>query len=134
MRKELKLAYPVLMKKTDDGYYVEIPDFDIATQGSNVAEAMEMARDAIGLMGIDYQDDKKDLPEPYSIKFNEDEFDIETLVDINLAEYRRKLENKSVKKNCTIPYWLNEKAEKEGINFSKLLQEAVAKALGVSLK
>ena len=48
-----KGAYPIILKRTDDGYYVEIPDFDIGTQGDSIAEAMEMARDAIGLMGID---------------------------------------------------------------------------------
>ena len=48
-------AYPIVISKEDDGfYYVEIPDFDIATQGESVPDAMEMARDAIGLMGIDF--------------------------------------------------------------------------------
>ena len=43
-------AYPIVISKEDDGfYYVEIPDFDIATQGESVPDAMEMARDAIGL-------------------------------------------------------------------------------------
>ena len=132
--KGLKRAYPVLMKRTDDGYYVEIPDMGMATQGNDIAEAMEMARDAIGLMGIDYQEDGEAIPEPYSVEFSADGFDISTLVDIDFLEYRKKLENKAVKKNCTIPYWLNEQAEKEGINFSRLLQEALATKLGVSLK
>ena len=48
---EKKGAYPIVLKRTDEGYYVVIPDFDIGTQGSSVAEAMEMARDAIGLKG-----------------------------------------------------------------------------------
>lgn len=132
--KGLKRAYPVLMKRTDDGYYVEIPDMGTATQGNDIAEAMEMARDAIGLMGIDYQEDGEAIPEPYSVEFSVDGFDISTLVDIDFLEYRKKLENKAVKKNCTIPYWLNEQAEKEGINFSRLLQEALATKLGVSLR
>lgn len=132
--KGLKRAYPVFMKRTDDGYYVEIPDMDTATQGNNIAEAIEMARDAIGLMGIDYQGDGEAIPEPYSVEFSADGFDISTLVDIDFLEYQKKLENKAVKKNCTIPYWLNEQAEKEGINFSRLLQEALATKLGVSLR
>ena len=60
-----KGAYPVILKRTDEGYYVEIPDFDSGTQGSTVAEAMEMARDAIGLIGIDLEDGKKEIPKPY---------------------------------------------------------------------
>lgn len=129
-----RLAYPVLMKRTDDGYYIKIPDFDIATQGNDIADGMDMARDAIGLMSIDYQDEKKEIPVPNSVEFDETDFDVKTFVDIDLEEYRKRLENKSVKKNCTIPYWLNERAEVEGINFSRVLQEALAEKLGVSLK
>jgi len=35
-----------------DAYHVSIPDFDIATQGTSIVNAIEMACDAIGLMGI----------------------------------------------------------------------------------
>lgn len=56
--------------------------------------------------------------------------DIVTLVDVDFAEYRKKVDNKAVKKNCTIPYWLNVEAEKAGINYSKVLQEALMNILG----
>lgn len=36
-----KVAYPVILKPDQEGYYVEIPDFDIATEGDTIAEAME---------------------------------------------------------------------------------------------
>ena len=51
--------------------------------------------------------------------------DGQTLVDIDFSEYRRKHDNRMVKKNCTIPYYLNVEAEKRGLNFSRLLQEAL---------
>ena len=60
----MKGAYPVIIRPTNDGYYVDIPDFDSGTQGKTIAESMEMARDAIGLMGIDLEDEKKEIPEP----------------------------------------------------------------------
>ena len=46
-------------------------------------------------------------------------------------EYRRKTDNKMVKKNCTIPNYLNVEAEKRGINFSRVLQEALQEKLGM---
>ncbi len=49
---ETKGAYPIILRPTDNGYYVDIPDFDVGTQGQTIAEAMEMARDVIGLMGL----------------------------------------------------------------------------------
>lgn len=126
-------AYPIVISKEDDGFfYVEIPDFDICTQGESVADAMEMARDAIGIMGIDYLDDGKELPEPNSRKIQFEENDIVTLVDVDFVEYRKKVDNKAVKKNCTIPYWLNVEAERAGINYSRVLQDALMSILGVS--
>jgi len=35
------------------------------------------------------------------------------------------VKNSSVKKNCTLPYSLNEWAEERGINFSRVLQDAL---------
>lgn len=127
-----KGAYPVILKKTQDGYYVEIPDFESGTQGATIAESMEMARDAIGLMGIDMEDDGRDIPEPYSVNFETESDDILTLVDVNFVEYRKKVDNRAVKKNCTIPYWMSVEADKIGVNYSRLLQEAILNLLGIS--
>lgn len=126
-----KGAYPVVLKRTDDGYYVDIPDFDSGTQGKSIADAMEMARDVIGLLGIDLEDDNKELPEPHSKEFETEKDDIVTLVDIDFSEYRRKVDNRAIKKNCTIPYWLSVEADKAGINYSRLLQEAISNTLGI---
>ena len=132
MREERK-AYPIVISKEEDGfYYVSIPDFDIATQGESIADAMELARDAIGIMGIDYLDDGKVLPEPNTKEVESGADDIVTLVDVDFAEYRKKVDNKAVKKNCTIPYWLNVEAEKAGINYSKVLQDAIMRVLGIN--
>lgn len=125
----MKEAYPIIISKEADGYYVAIPDFDIATQGKDIADAMYMARDAIGIMGIDLEDEGKNLPRPYSIQLEKKEKDIVTLVDVDFSEYRKKVDNRAVKKNCTIPYWLNVEAEKAGINFSKALQDALISTL-----
>ena len=126
-----RIAYPIVISKEEDGYFVEIPDFDIATQGEDIADAMAMARDAIGLMGIDMEDDGKQLPVPNSVKFEAGASDIVTLVDVDFVEYRRRVDNKAVKKNCTIPYWLSVEADKAGVNYSRVLQEAIIKLLGV---
>lgn len=128
----MKEAYPIIISEESDGYYVSIPDFNIATQGSSIADSISMARDAIGLMGIDMEDDGKDLPKPGSSNITPNKNDILTLVDVDFVEYRKRVDNRSVKKNCTIPYWLNVEAEKAGINFSKVLQEALQNILKAS--
>lgn len=128
----MKEAYPIIISEESDGYYVSIPDFNIATQGSSIADSISMARDAIGLMGIDMEDDGKDLPKPGSSNITPNKNDIVTLVDVDFIEYRKRVDNRSVKKNCTIPYWLNVEAEKAGIIFSKVLQEALQNILKAS--
>lgn len=125
----MKEAYPVILKRTDDGYYVEIPDFDSGTQGKSIVDAIEMARDAIGLIGIDLQDDGKRIPEPNFRNFETEQGDIVTLVDIDFSEYRKKVDNRSIKKNCTIPYWMSVQADKMGINYSRVLQEGILSIL-----
>ena len=55
---------------------------------------------------------------------------IVTLVDIDLLAYKRQHDRRSVKKTLTIPAWLNERAEAEGINFSAVLREALEEKTG----
>lgn len=138
----MKAAYPTFIARDGKDYLVYVPDMDIYTEGSSVSDAIEMARDAIGLKGIDFEDDGKELPLPsdYEAAINRAKEDTEifdytkgilTLVDVDFTAYRKKVYNKAVKKNCTIPYWMSVEAEKEGINFSKVLQEALEIKLGV---
>ena len=49
----MKNAYPIVMTQGKEFIVVFVPDFNINTQGKDVPDAIEMARDAIGLMGID---------------------------------------------------------------------------------
>lgn len=129
----MKKAYPIILTPDSDGYTVYIPDFNANTQGNDLAEAIEMARDAIGIMGIDMEDDKKALPEPSPIAdFKVNENELVSLVDVDFSEYRRKNEMKVVKKNCTLPSWLCYEAEKANINFSQVLQAALKKELNIT--
>lgn len=130
----MKNSYPIILTPADGGYVVFIPDFQINTEGDSLTEAIEMARDAIGLMGIDMEDDGKPLPAPSTITAlkKENAEDILTLVDVNFAEYRRQHDLHTVKKNCTLPSWLCYEAEKANINFSQILQNALKKKLHIS--
>ena len=55
-----------------------------------------------------------------------------SLVDIDFDIYRRKVDTKTVRRNVTLPNWLNQEAEEAHINVSKVLQEALMAKLGVS--
>lgn len=127
----MKMAYPVIIKDEGNGYLVDIPGFNINTFGSSVYEAVEMARDAIGLAGIDKQDHLEPLPTPLSIA-EVKQISCTALIsfiDVDFSDYRKQLDNQLVRKNCTIPYRLNQKAEDAGINFSEILREGLQEKL-----
>ena len=99
MKNESAAVYPIVLTTAKDGVTVYIPDFNINTEGYSIANAIEMARDAIGIIGIDMQDDGKVLPKPSELKTVKAESnDIVSLVDIDFNEYRRMNENRTVKK------------------------------------
>ncbi len=129
----MKSAYPIILTLSNNEYVVSVPDLNINTQGTSIAEAIEMARDAIGTWGCYEQDEKRAIPSASLINaISHEDDEIVTLVDIDFDEYRRKHENRVVRKNLTIPSWLNEAAERENINFSAVLQAALKEQLHIS--
>lgn len=135
-------AYVTLLTSTHDEkntVLVEVPDLEIITEGYGIEDAIYMARDAIGLSLITREDNNMEIPEPSDINdidvlnsaFIESGNPIKTLVDIDVTEYRRKIDNKSVRRNVTIPNWLNQAAEAQHLNVSRVLQEALMEKLGV---
>lgn len=130
----MKLVYPACFYKEEDGgYSVEIPDLlGCCTQGNTLEEALELAQDAALGWILTAIEDNEEIPTPSDIKdielINEKGFKNLLLLDID--KYTEKYgTKKSVKKTLSIPDWLNVRAEKLGINFSKVLQEALLKII-----
>ena len=129
----MKNSYPIVLIPDEPGFVVYIPDFNINTEGNDITEAIEMARDAIGLMGITWEDDNKPLPSPSNVENVKTEpGEFITFVDVAFSDYRRKNEMRTVKKNCTLPSWLCYEAEKANINFSAVLQAALKRELHIN--
>lgn len=129
----MKYTYPVIFEPAEEGgFIVSVPDISgCFTEGDSMAEAMEMAKDALETMLVHYEDNKKDIPPASDIKSIKTDF-IVSYILADTDEWRRQFDNRAVKKNCTIPAWLNYKAEKASVNFSQVLQDALKKILGVS--
>ena len=128
----MRKAYKIILIPEENqphDYTVFIPDFGTYTEGDSIADALYMARDAIGLMGITMQDDGEAIPEPGTAEYALEPGQTETYVDVDFKEYRKRHDNKKVKKTLSIPSWLNEAAESDGINFSRVLEEALRERL-----
>ncbi|EHD5018710.1 HicB family protein [Listeria monocytogenes] len=109
-------------------FNVTFPDVPEAiTFGSTVPEAIEMAKEALGLAVYN----KTDLPVSSSPDQIKNQEGMVFWINLDLDEYRKKNHPKYVRKNTTIPEWLKEAAEKEDINFSQVLTEALKEKLGV---
>ena len=96
-------VFPVILTPAKCGYVVSVPDLEINTQGSSIANAIFMARDAIGLWGICEQDAMRDIPEPSTTEPAREPDELISWVDINFDEYRRMHDNSTVHFNISLP-------------------------------
>ena len=115
--------YPLIIHE-EDGYWGEFPDVDgCNAQGDTISEIIEDAKGALETHLLSMLMDGETLNKPThpkKIKIDKNSFVTIITADVDLAK-----EDKSVRKNLTIPKWLNDRAEKENLNFSKTLQEAL---------
>lgn len=129
-----KYIYPAIFTKEGEFYTVRFPDLENCyTQGDNLQDAYEMAEDVLCLMLYNLEEEKAKIPaasETFEIKAGENEF--VSLVACDTLEYRQLYDNRAVKKTLTIPAWLNTMSEREGINFSAVLQSALKSELHIT--
>lgn len=143
----MKVTYPVIFTDVENNILIEVPDLNILTEAndegkekSSFADAIMMARDAIGATCISMEDAGEPIPKASALQninagngaFAAEGRGIVSLVDIDLDVYRRKVDNKAVRRNVTLPNWLNQEAEEANLNVSRVLQEALMQKLHVS--
>ena len=127
-----KRYYPAVFHPEESGFSVYIADIDgCFTQGDTMEEACRNAEDAIGLCLEQYEADGKAYPEPAAPPALEPG-DFTVLIAFDELDYRRRNDSRAVKKTLTIPSWLNYLAEKENVNFSQELQNALKAKLHIS--
>ena len=146
------VVYPSIFSKEKEGYSVHFPDLGGATCGSDLKDAYYMATDYIGTVLMEDFLEKKELPKATEIEkidiraYFETLYDKDTekkeieeavknsyttLVGLDLLKYVKETQKTTVRKNVTIPSWLNETAKRYNLNFSKVLQEALEKELEI---
>ena len=126
----MKLIYPAVFKPFTDqsgGYVVEFPDLPgCVTEGKDLEQAIEMGIDAASGWILGELEDGEQIP--HASDYSEIPAENGCMINMLLLDmdaYEEKYGEKAVRKNLTIPAWLNTFAEKNNINFSKLLQETL---------
>ena len=117
----MKTAYPIILTPVETGYLVYVPDFDINTEGASIADAISMASDAISLTGITMQDMGKKLPDASTALPECGAGELAVFAVVDFDAYRRANDMRAVRKNVTIPSYLNELGERAGVSFSQAL-------------
>ena len=125
----MKKVYPIILTPDACGYVVNVPDLDIDTQGADLAEAIYMARDAIGIWGVSAEDDGTAIPEPSTTEPEHAPGELVSWVDIDFTKYRLSLDMASVRVNVTLPRYLKALGDDAGVNFSQELQERLKERL-----
>lgn len=128
----MKQVYPIILTPEEvGGFSVYVPDLEIGTQGETIAECIDMARDAIGLWGICEQDAGRAISAASSLSPKHESNEIVTLVDVDFVAYRKANDMRAVRRNVTLPSYLNDLGEKAGLNFSQVLQDGLRAKLGI---
>lgn len=125
--------FPAYFRRVDSrGYSVDFPDLPgCVSAGDDLEHVLTLAREALSLHLFGMIEDGDPIPvpsDPVALPAESGAFvaPVEGRPDMVGDEIR----NRSVKKTLTIPYWLNEAAERNHVNFSQALQEALKERVG----
>jgi len=126
---DMRLVYPACFYQDTEtgGYAVEVPDLPGCITGADtLADAIFMAEDAASGWILGEWEDGKTVPSASDMNdVTPDEGGFVSLITLDMDSYTEKYGEKAVRKNLTIPAWLNTFAENNHINFSQVLQDAL---------
>ena len=132
-----KYVYPAIFApEIEGGYSIRFPDVENCfTDADDLTSAMQMANDVLCLMLYELEQAGKPIPaasNALDIQALAEENEFVTLIACDTIDYRKFFDNKAVKKTLSIPSWLNDMAERAGINFSGTLQDALKQQLNIN--
>lgn len=129
----MKYVYMAVLTPYEGGYVSTVPDVPGCTSGGkDLTQTLYMTRDALaGCLAV-YEEEGVLLapprpPEQIPLAQNQ----IAALIDVDTVQYLTETDTHIVRKNVSLPSWLNARAEKAGLNFSYELQAAIRQKLGL---
>ena len=126
-------SYIAVINFDDDGISIGFPDLaGCFTCAEDNDEIYKMAKEVLGLHLWSMERDNEVIPEPSALKDIKLESNETTMiVDVFMPPVRDRINNRVVKKTLTIPQWLNVEAERQGVNFSMILQNGLKQYLHI---
>ena len=138
----MTIVYPVIFTETKDKkntILIDIPDIKGMTEGYGIADAITMAKDYIGCKLYNVAD--CDFPKATPIekvdaskgRFADNGESFVSLVDVDIDFFRRMMKSRNVRRNITLPEWLDDMATAAKINVSAVAQKAIKEKLGIAI-
>ncbi|MGN0702490.1 MAG: type II toxin-antitoxin system HicB family antitoxin [Lentihominibacter sp.] len=126
----MKLIYPAIFYpfENGNGYTVEVPDLPgCVSEGNTLADAILMGTDAASGWILDELEDGNEIPSASSVsELQPEESGIVNLLVLDVDAYAERYGSKAVRKNITIPAYMNTYLEAHGMSLSKVVQEAIS--------
>ena len=131
-----RYSYVAIFNYGEDGIAIEFPDlpgcFPCADK-DDTEGALKNAKEALGLHIWGMEQDGEELPAASAITdISLEKNQIPVLIDVFMPPIRERINSKFVKKTLSLPAWLAAKADEEGVNCSRLFQNALMEYLGTS--
>lgn len=129
----MRLIYPAIFYpcREKDGYTVEVPDLPgCVSEGDSLADAILMGTDAASGWVLDELEDGRPVPAASAVsELKVEEGGIVNLLVLDMDAYAEKYGEKAVRKNITIPAFMNTFIEKNGFSLSKIAQDAIGQKM-----
>lgn len=133
-----RYSYVAVFTYDEDGITIEFPDLPgcyPCADKDDTDGALKNAKEALGLHIWGMEQDREILPEPSSItSISLGEHQIPALIEVFMPPVRERINSKFVKKTLSLPAWLAAKADEDGVNCSRIFQNALMEYLGISNK
>lgn len=119
--------YPAKIKKVGQKYQIKFLDFENITliEKDTKEEAIKTAQASLALEILDYAERGLEVPDP-----TEDVKDV-IYIHIWMPYFKNNSKEVYVKKNVTIPQWLDILAKEKKINYSAALVRGLKEELGI---
>ena len=130
-----RYSFVALFNYDEDGISIDFPDLPgccPCADKDDTEMALKNAKEALGLHIWGMEQDGEEIPEPSKITdLSLTPGQVPVLIDVFMPPVRERINSRFVKKTLSLPAWLASKADEDGVNCSRIFQNALMDYLGV---
>lgn len=130
-----RYSFVALFNYDEDGISIDFPDLPgccPCADKDDTEMALKNAKEALGLHIWGMEQDGEEIPAPCKITdLHLEPGQVPVLIDVFMPPVRERINSRFVKKTLSLPAWLASKADEDGVNCSRIFQNALMDYLGV---